>query len=67
MTINDLIDFLNKHELAGDLKLRVHAFGGMRGGKDIERASIGFDWDHGAIILHPKQTLTLYKPKSESP
>lgn len=64
MTLNEFIEWANKNgSVAGDMKLRVQAFGGMRGGKDIEFASVGFDWDHGAIILHPKVALTIKEKK----
>jgi hypothetical protein len=30
-------------------------------GKAIEKASLGFDWDHGRLILHPAIPLTIYE------
>lgn len=59
MTINELIEQLNQLGAGGDMELRVSAFGGMRSGKSIKSVSLGFDWDRGAVILHPLEPLTL--------
>lgn len=68
MTINEFIDQLNKLGVSGDQELRISAFGGMRHGKSIKCVSQGFDWDMGAVIIHPEHALTMYvPPKAKRP
>jgi hypothetical protein len=67
VTVNEFIAWLNKRGIDRESELRVEAFGGMRSGKKITKASVGFDWDHGAIILHTEVMLTMYQKKDEKP
>lgn len=62
MTISELIERLNDLGVSGDEEIRIAAFGGMRQGKSLGRVSIGFDWDNGAVILHPVAPLTIKGP-----
>lgn len=63
MTLNELITWCNEHGVSGDLELAVHVFGGIGGaGQSIAKASLGFDWDKGKLMLHPKFPLTLLPP-----
>lgn len=67
MTLNELITWCNVHGVSGDLELAVHAFGGIGGaGQPIEKASLGFDWDKGKLMLHPKFSLTLMPPPKKA-
>lgn len=67
MTLNELIAWCNEHGVSGDLELAVHAFGGIGGaGQPIEKASLGFDWDKGKLMLHPKFQLTLMPPPKKA-
>lgn len=60
MTINEFIDLLNKLGVSGDEQLCVHSFGGIGGsGRAIARVSRGFDWDHGKVMVHTEQPLTM--------
>ena len=62
VTINDFILEIDKlrDRLDGTEQLTVAASGGLGGyGKPIESLSLGFDWDKGKIILHPKFPLML--------
>jgi hypothetical protein len=61
MTINELIAEFNRLQLSGDEQVRVQAFGGMRHGKNINKVSVGFDWDKGAVVLHPEIPLTIFE------
>lgn len=64
MTLNELIAWCNVHGVSGDLELAVHAFGGIGGaGQPIEKASLGFDWDKGKLMLHTKRALMLFPEK----
>lgn len=65
MTINEFIEQLNKLGLSGNEELRISAFGGMRHGKSVKGVSKGFDWDMGAVIIHPEQALTTCVPPKE--
>ncbi len=47
------------------MTLSVHAFGGMRQSKAIEKATIGFDWDAGKIVLHSIHTLQIMPPRAK--
>lgn len=67
MTLNELIAWCNEHGVSGDLELAVHAFGGIGGaGQSIEKASLGFDWDKGKLMLHPKFQLMLQPPPKKA-
>jgi hypothetical protein len=62
MTVNELIDLLNELQVPGDSEVRVAAVGGLgRTGKAIASVSVGFDWDAGSVILHPKDTLAVHR------
>ena len=63
MTVNELIARFNELGLTGDEKVRVEASGGMRSGKDVESVSVGFDWNAGAVILHPAVALQMMHVK----
>ena len=67
MTLNELIAWCNERGVSGDLELAVHAFGGIGGaGQPIDKASLGFDWDKGKLMLHPKFPLTLQPPRKKA-
>lgn len=63
MNVGDLEIFASScsmpKEQSDKLELRVAAMGGMRSSKDIAEAMLGFDWDNGAIVLHPRSPLQL--------
>lgn len=59
MTLDEFTEECRRLNVRGDAELRVQAFGGMRSGKPIRAVSVGFDWDAGAVVLHPAQALTL--------
>jgi hypothetical protein len=62
MTVNELVDWLNELQIPGDSEVRVAAVGGLgRSGKAIASASVGFDWDAGSVILHPKVMLAVHR------
>lgn len=63
MTVNELIAFCESHGISGDAPMRILAMGGMRHGKDIDSASVGFDWDHGTVILHTVEQLQVVGDK----
>lgn len=59
MKVVELLEKFRDLELTGQEDVLVHASGGMRRGKAIGDVSVGFDWDMGAIILHPKVPLQI--------
>lgn len=60
MTIKELKEWLAEVNPPDHWTIRVAAFGGLRSGKEVERFSVGFDWDQKAVVIHPKQALGLW-------
>jgi hypothetical protein len=59
LTVYELIEWLNEQEVPGHFKVRVAAFGGMRSGKEVDHAMIGFDWDQNCVVLYTKLPLAI--------
>lgn len=57
MKLKDFLAWIKKVDCTGEEEIVVHAFGGMRHGKAIVSATLGFDWDAGKILMHPEVPL----------
>lgn len=53
MTVDEIIGKLS--EIPGNMDIRVQSMGGIRGSVSIDDVSVGFDWNHNAVLLHPTQ------------
>lgn len=62
MTLGEFKKWAAGIDASDDMPMRILAFGGVRPGKAIRAASLGFDWDHGAIMLHSEQPLMVQVP-----
>lgn len=68
MTLNEFIAEIEKlrDRLGGDEQLCVHASGGLgSSGYPVERVSLGFDWNHGKLMLDTKTPLMLYRKQAD--
>ena len=63
MTTKQLIEKLQELDPSGEDDVVVHSFGGIGRFIGIQNVSLGFDWNRGAIVLHPSVTLTIYAQK----
>lgn len=60
MTVDEFRQKLEELDLTGNEELRISAMGGLGGyGKPIAGLSLGFDWDHGDVLIIPKHALRL--------
>lgn len=67
MTADEVATALATLAPGPDAQVRIEAFGGMRSGKPIKAARVGFDWDAGSVVLVPERALALYPLPQSGP